>query len=89
MKPDLLPTDVVQGRLGDCWYISALSIVANNDNYIKGKKIKDNKSMSSEILTSGIHPPLFHFFTNYGLYVFKFFKKFKPVYVVVDDLFPV
>lgn len=34
-------------------------------------------------------PPLFHYFTNYGMYVFKFFKKFKPVYVIVDELFPV
>jgi hypothetical protein len=32
---------------------------------------------------------LFHSFVKYGLYVFKFFKKFKPVYVVVDELFPI
>ena len=28
-------------------------------------------------------------FNQFGLYVFKYFKKFQPVYVVCDDLFPV
>lgn len=28
-------------------------------------------------------------FVDYGIYVFKYFKKFKPVYVLVDQLFPV
>jgi hypothetical protein len=32
---------------------------------------------------------MFHIFREYGLYVFKFFKNFKAVYVVVDELFPV
>lgn len=37
----------------------------------------------------GVNPYLFKFFTKFGLYVFKYYKKFKPVYVIVDDLFPV
>ena len=39
--------------------------------------------------TYGVNPYLFKFFLQYGMYVFKFYKKFQPVYVVVDDLFPV
>ncbi len=37
----------------------------------------------------GVNPYLFKFFAKYGLYVFKYYKKFKPVFVVVDDLFPI
>ena len=40
MTKDLRSTDVVQGKLGDCWFVSALSIIANNDEYIRGKSIK-------------------------------------------------
>lgn len=39
MKQNLKSTDVVQGRLGNCWYVSALSIITNNDELIKGKSI--------------------------------------------------
>lgn len=37
----------------------------------------------------GVNPLLFKFFIKYGIYVFKYFKKFQPIYVIVDDLFPV
>ena len=30
MEGQLTPNDVVQGKLGDCWYVSSLSIIANN-----------------------------------------------------------
>lgn len=39
MKKDLKSTDIVQGMLGDCWYVSALSIITQNDQYVKGKPI--------------------------------------------------
>jgi hypothetical protein len=78
---------VVQGKLGNCWYVSALSIIANDDTFIKGKSL--NKKPIEDNLVYGIHPIMFHKFKKYGLYVFKFFKKFTPVYVIVDDLFPV
>ncbi len=88
MKNNLKSTDIVQGTLGDCWYVSALSIITQNDQYIKGKPM-DQLKLNPSAITEGMYPPLFQFFANYGIYVFKFFKKFKPVYVVVDDLFPV
>lgn len=34
------PNDVVQGKLGDCWFVSSLSIIANNDEYLKGKPVE-------------------------------------------------
>lgn len=37
MKENLVANDVKQGTLGDCWFVSALSIIANNDQFIKGK----------------------------------------------------
>lgn len=30
-------SDVKQGMLGDCWLISALSLIASEDDYIRGK----------------------------------------------------
>jgi hypothetical protein len=39
MKKDLKSTDIVQGMLGNCWYVSALSIITQNDEHIKGKAV--------------------------------------------------
>ena len=50
MKQNLLSTDVVQGKLGNCWYVSALSIIANNDEYIKGKSLQKCKNNSDFLL---------------------------------------
>ena len=36
-------------------------------------------------LISGIYPKIFHDLHKYGVYVFRFFKNFKWVYVVIDD----
>jgi hypothetical protein len=88
MEGQLSPNDVVQGKLGDCWYVSSLSIIANNEEYLKGKPI-DQCRKSQELSVYGVNPLLFKLFTKYGLYVFKYYKKFQPVYVVVDDLFPI
>jgi hypothetical protein len=37
MEGNLSPNDVRQGKLGDCWLVSSLSVIAANDEYIKGK----------------------------------------------------
>lgn len=87
MPQNLKSTDVVQGAIGDCWYISALSIITLNDEYFKGKSFDEIKK-NPELATYGNYPKLFQYFSKFGMYVFKFFKKFKPVYVIVDELFP-
>ena len=40
MNKNLSANDVVQGKLGDCWYVSSLSIIASDDEFIKGKTLK-------------------------------------------------
>ena len=78
----------MQGKIGDCWYVSSLSIIANNPEYVKGRAY--NECLKSQDMSIyGVNPYLFKFFTKYGMYVFKYYKKFKPVFVVVDDLFPI
>ena len=37
----------------------------------------------------GVYPPIFHRFRLRGLYVLRFFKNFRWVYVIVDDRLPV
>jgi hypothetical protein len=37
----------------------------------------------------GMYPPLFHFLSAFGIYVCRFFKNQKWVYVVIDDTLPV
>lgn len=88
MEKTLEANDVVQGKLGDCWFVSSLSIIANNEEYIRGASL-DKCRKRQDCATLGVNPYLFKFFLKFGLYVFKYFKKFQPVYVVVDDLFPV
>jgi len=43
----------------------------------------------SNMLSNGIYPPIFHKYNKIGLYVMRFFKDFKWIYVLIDDRVPV
>ena len=95
MKGDAASNEVLQGYLGDCWFISALSVLADRDDLIRGggedidtKNENMVDKSTSQLCTIGVYPPLFHKFRNKGIYVFRFFKDFKWRYVIVDQLLP-
>jgi len=86
--------DVIQGCLGDCWFISALSVIATKDYLLRGefsddilsdKKIDEEESV---MLSTGVYPPIFHSFRKKGIFCFRFFKDFKWRYVLVDNRLP-
>ena len=86
--------DVMQGALGDCWFISALSVIATKDYLLRGEFNEDilNDGVIDEeeikMMSEGIYPPIFHCFSSKGIYCFRFFKNFKWRYVLVDDRLP-
>ena len=86
--------DVMQGCLGDCWFISALAVIATKDYLLRGefdKKILDDGKLDEEeikMMSEGIYPPIFHNFATKGIYCFRFFKNFKWRYVLIDDRLP-
>ena len=86
--------DVIQGCLGDCWFISALSVLATKDFLLRGEfneEILVDKKIDSEenaMLSTGVYPPIFHSFRKKGIFCFRFFKNFKWRYVLVDNRLP-
>ena len=86
--------DVMQGGLGDCWFISALSVIATKDYLLRGEfndDILSDKKIDQEenvMLSTGIYPPIFHSFRKKGIFCFRFFKNFKWRYVLVDNRLP-
>ena len=86
--------DVLQGALGDCWFISALSVIATKDYLLRGEFnkgiLEDGKIDEEEIkmMSEGIYPPIFHSFSTKGIYCFRFYKNFKWRYVLIDDRIP-
>lgn len=64
--------DVVQGNLGDCWFISAMILVAMRD-YIMDKLLCGDT---------------FKKYQDIGLFVFRLNRNCKVHYVVVDSLVP-
>ena len=86
--------DVIQGCLGDCWFISALSVIATKDYLLRGEfseSILSDKKIDEEenvMLSTGIYPPIFHSFRKKGIFCFRFFKNFKWRYVLVDSRLP-
>lgn len=86
--------DVIQGYLGDCWFIGALSIIATNDELLfHDLKIEELKNgvICDELagkLVKGVYPKIFHHLSQFGIYVFRFFKNYQWVYVLIDDRIP-
>ena len=88
--------DCIQGNLGDCWLISAMSVLATRDELLTGGRAGmeyDNdmivdKEIAS-ILSKGVYPPIFHKFRKIGLYVIRIFKNFTWIYVIIDERMPI
>jgi calpain, invertebrate len=40
-------------------------------------------------MSSGVYPPVFHKFSERGIYVLRFFKNFAWRYVIIDERLPV
>ena len=86
--------DVMQGALGDCWFISALSVLATKDHLLRGEfnslilNDGDIDQQENVMLSSGIYPPIFHKFRKKNIFCFRFYKDFEFRYVIIDDQLP-
>lgn len=85
---EVASSDAVQGDLGDCWFISSMSIVAQYPSLLLGEKLEHIKEGNIDDCIKGISPKMFAGFNKYGIYVFKFYKGGEPCFVVVDDKIP-
>lgn len=73
-----------------------MSVLATRDALLMGGKegldYSEDMIVDKELatlLSNGVYPPIFHKFRAIGLYVIRFFKNFKWIYVIIDDRIPV
>lgn len=90
---DISSNDVIQGSLGDCWFIGALSVLATRDELIRGsvESLTSPEQVTQDTIlgiSKGVYPPIFHSFSAKGLYVLKFFKNGAWRYVIIDERLP-
>lgn len=98
-KSGMNARDIKQGELGDCWFMTALSllggrrpveIMGNMDPELL-EKLDDGGQITNgmyEQLEHGIFPCLFHIYVTKGIYIFRFFKDYQKRYVIIDDKIP-
>ena len=89
-------SDCIQGDLGDCWLISAMSVLATRDELLvggrRGMELDPEMIVDANIaaiLSKGVYPPIFHKFRAIGLYVIRIFKNHQWIYVLVDERIPI
>jgi len=86
--------DVIKGSLKDNWFLSALQVLANKDHLLRGEfrmeifndRFFDKKEVL--MMSTGIYPPIFHYFAKKNIYCFKFYKEYRWRYVITDDRLP-
>lgn len=64
--------DVMQGNLGDCWFVSALTLVATRDDLFDNMICADR----------------FDEYEKFGLYVFRMHRNCSVHYIIIDDKVP-
>jgi len=64
--------DIKQGTLGDCYLLSAMSVIAHS---------------RPELITRIFHPQC-HTPQENGMYTVMFYRNRKPVIITIDDFFP-
>ena len=67
-EPD--PDEICQGGAGDCWFLSAMAIMAATKREALKRLVVSTK------------------YSEWGLYVFRFYKEGQWVTVVIDDYIP-
>ena len=84
--------DCIQGKLGDCWLISAMSVLVTRDELLvggrRGMEYDPDMIVDKEIaalLSNGVYPPIFHRYRSRGLFVLRIFKNFTWIYVLIDE----
>jgi hypothetical protein len=88
--------DCVQGGLGDCWLISAMSVLVTRDELLvggrRGMEYDPQMIVDKEIatlLSNGVYPPIFHRYRSRGLFILRIYKNFNWIYVIIDERIPV
>ena len=98
-KSGMNAKDIKQGEVGDCWFMTALSLIGGRKPVaIMGnmdpellEKLDSGLPITcgiEEQLEQGIFPPLFHIYVTRGMYVFRFYKDYQKRYVIIDDKIP-
>jgi hypothetical protein len=67
--------DVIQGQLGDCWFLGALALMGTKENLLRERFFPSKQDGDQ--------------FKEWGLYVVSFFKDTRMCYVIMDDRIPV
>jgi hypothetical protein len=76
--------DVMQGKIGDCYYISALGMLALYESRFKNKPVLTDMVRDMVACGVDIDKPC-----KAGAYMFRFYRANEPIYVIVDDLLPI
>ncbi|CAG9315691.1 unnamed protein product [Blepharisma stoltei] len=93
IKEGISTNDVIQGSLGDCWFIGALCVLATRDNLVRGsiESLSNPNEITAENalgVSKGVYPPIFHCFAKKGLYVLRFFINDAWRWVIIDERVP-
>ena len=75
-KDTFSPMDVTQGKVGDCYLMSAMSVLG--DEYLNKILFMDPKENEGVLQAP-----------ETGAFIVKFFINYSPYYMIIDDQFPV